>query len=125
MEQRLERTDRLGSERDVGEGLTSGRRISLSNFSGREKGRDQQACHQSKNPHQICDLPAFQIEGFAPTNIFIIEWRLHVENRFKRCIFQCALYKNSRKLLRFRWKRNLYEFLCLCFGLGPAPRAFT
>ena len=95
MEQRSERTDRLGSERDVGEGFTSGRRISLSNFSGREKGWDQQACHQSKNPHQICDLPAFQNGGFALTNIFITEWRLHVENRFKRCIFQCALNKDS------------------------------
>ena len=42
MEQRLERTDRLGSERDVGEGsylqsFTSGRRISQSNISNREK----------------------------------------------------------------------------------------
>ena len=27
--------------------------------------------------------------------------------------------------IRFQWKGNLYEFLCLCFGLGPAPRIFT
>ena len=25
----------------------------------------------------------------------------------------------------FLWLRKLYEFLCLCFGLGPAPRNFT
>ena len=27
--------------------------------------------------------------------------------------------------IRFQWKGSLYEFLCLCFGLGPAPRIFT
>ena len=27
--------------------------------------------------------------------------------------------------MRFLWSGKLYEFLCLCFGLGPAPRIFT
>ena len=31
----------------------------------------------------------------------------------------------SRKYIRFIWEGNLYEFLCLCFGLGPAPLIFT
>ena len=26
---------------------------------------------------------------------------------------------------RFEWEYSLYEFLCLCFGLGPAPRLFA
>ena len=48
MEKRSVRTDRLGNERDVGEGsylqnLTSGRRISQSNISSREKEWEQQA----------------------------------------------------------------------------------
>ena len=54
MEQRPERTDRLGSERDVAEGsylqsFTSGRIISQSNISSREKGWRQQASNQAKN----------------------------------------------------------------------------
>ena len=26
--------------------------------------------------------------------------------------------------MRFTWSGNLYEFLCLCLGLGPPPRIF-
>ena len=40
-------------------------------------------------------------------------------------IFQFPWKKNSRQFVRFRWSRNLYEFLCLYFGLGPALRIFT
>ena len=31
---------------------------------------------------------------------------------------------NVHPFVRFAWSGNLYEFLCLCFGLGPAPRIF-
>ena len=31
----------------------------------------------------------------------------------------------SIKFVWFLWSGKLYEFLCLCFGLGPAPRIFT
>ena len=35
------------------------------------------------------------------------------------------LDKSCRHLVRFLWEGNIYEFLCLCFGLGPAPQVFT
>ena len=35
------------------------------------------------------------------------------------------LQKNSRKYIWFRCSGNLYEFLCLYFSFGPAPRIFT
>ena len=28
-------------------------------------------------------------------------------------------------MIQFRWSNNLYEFLCLHFGLGSAPQTFT
>ena len=28
-------------------------------------------------------------------------------------------------LVRFIWERNLYEFLCLCFGIGPVHSTFA
>lgn len=40
-------------------------------------------------------------------------------------IFGIPLLKDAKKNVRFRWKENLYEFLCLCFGPGPASRTFT
>ena len=33
--------------------------------------------------------------------------------------------KKNRKYVRFFWSGNLCEFICLCFGIGPAPRVFT
>ena len=39
--------------------------------------------------------------------------------------FGIPLDKSSRKYIRFQWEGNLQEFLCLCFGLGPAPLIFT
>ena len=39
--------------------------------------------------------------------------------------FSVPFEKNSRQFVCFRWSGNLYEFLCFCFGLGPAPRIFT
>ena len=35
--------------------------------------------------------------------------------------FSFPLHQSSRNYVRFSWSGNLYEFLCLCFGLGPAP----
>ena len=35
------------------------------------------------------------------------------------------MYQKHRKYIRFCWDGQLYEFLYLCFGLGPAPRTFT
>lgn len=36
-----------------------------------------------------------------------------------------VIAKEHRKFLRFQWKGNLYEFLCLPFGLSSAPLIFT
>ena len=54
MEQISERTDKLGSEKDVGEGsylqsFTSERRISQSNISSREKDGDNRPLNNLKN----------------------------------------------------------------------------
>ena len=43
---------------------------------------------------------------------------------FQAC-FSVPLEKISRQFVRFRWSGTFYEFLCLCFGLGPARRIFT
>ena len=43
----------------------------------------------------------------------------------KDAYFGIPLAQKSQKYVRFSWKNNLYEFKCLCFGLGPAPRIFT
>ena len=43
----------------------------------------------------------------------------------KDAYFTVPLDKLCRHLVRFLWEGSFYEFLCLCFGLEPAPRVFT
>ena len=35
-----------------------------------------------------------------------------------------SLLRESRKYVPFQWEENLFKFVCLCFGLGPAPWIF-
>ena len=42
----------------------------------------------------------------------------------KDAYFSVPLHKNSQKIEQFLWAGNLYEFLCVCFGLIPAPRIY-
>ena len=41
------------------------------------------------------------------------------------CKKDLPITQKYRKYPRFKWEGSLYEFLCLCFGLGPAPLKFT
>ena len=43
----------------------------------------------------------------------------------KDAYFMLPIHKNDRKFLRFSFKQNLYEFVCLPFGLSIAPYVFT
>ena len=43
----------------------------------------------------------------------------------KDAYFCVPLKKESRKYVRFQWEGTLYEFLCLCFVLGPASLIFS
>ena len=48
-------------------------------------------------------------------------WKIDLKDAY----FSVPLHKESQKYIRFQWKGRLYQFLCLCFGLAPAPRFFT
>ena len=39
--------------------------------------------------------------------------------------FSIPIHESYRKFLRFIWKEQLYEFVCLPFGYSLAPRTFT
>ena len=39
--------------------------------------------------------------------------------------FCIPLAEKSKKFVRFYWEGDLYQLLCLCFGLSPAPYVFT
>ena len=43
----------------------------------------------------------------------------------KDAYFSVPLHQSSINYVQFSWSENLYDILCLRFGLGPAPRIFT
>ena len=43
----------------------------------------------------------------------------------KDVYFSVPVHHSSRNYVPFSWSGNLYEFLCLCFHLGTAPRILT
>ena len=67
----------------------------------------------------------FKMEGLKDVKHLLNkgDWMCKID--LKDAYFSVPLGTRSRKLVRFRWKGVLYEFLCLAFGIGPAPRIFT
>ena len=43
----------------------------------------------------------------------------------KDAYFVVPLDKSCHHLARLLWEGEIYEFLCLCIGLGPVPRVIT
>ena len=60
----------------------------------------------------------FKMEGLSVLKEFL-------QARPRDRCFSVAFHQNFQKYLRFSWRGNLYEFLCLCFDVGPAPKIFT
>ena len=48
-----------------------------------------------------------------------------MQDRSQRRLLCNSSQQTVIKYVRFKWLDNLYWFFCLCFGLGPAPKAFT
>ena len=44
---------------------------------------------------------------------------------FEGYLFLCPIKQKIREMCEISLVRYLHEFICLCFGLGPAPRVFT
>ena len=67
----------------------------------------------------------FKMEGMHSIKDLLQEHDFLIKIDLKDAYFGIPLDKSSRKYIRFQWEGNLYEFLCLCFDLGPAPLIFT
>ena len=51
------------------------------------------------------------------------DWMASID--LKDAYFSVTMAQQDRKLLRFSWQGQMYEFQCLPFGLSSAPRVFT
>ena len=66
-----------------------------------------------------------KVEGMHLIKYLLQKHDFLIKIDLKDTCFGILLDKNSKKNIRFQWEGNLYEFLCLYFGLGPAPPIFT
>ena len=78
-----------------------------------------------KNLNSFIPYQHFKMEGLHYLKYQSQEGDYMCKLDLKDAYFCVPLSQTSRRFVRFHWSGNLYEFLCLCFGLGPAPRIFT
>ena len=67
----------------------------------------------------------FKMEGLKQLKDLLRQNDLILKMNLEDAYFSIPLHPEKQKHVRFQWKANLYQFLYLCFGLGPAPRIFT
>ena len=98
----------------------------LSNlFLVRKKDGSYRPVTNLKTLNQFVPYMHFKMESLQTLKYMMKERYYMCKIDLKDAYFIILLDKSCRHLVRFLWEGNLYEFLCLCFGLGPAPRVFT
>ena len=98
----------------------------LSNlFLVRKKDRGCRLVLNLKTLNQFLPYILFKMESLW-TLIYMMKERDYMcKFNLKDTYFSVPIYKSCGNLVRFSWEANLYEFMRLCFGLGPVPQIFT
>ena len=94
-------------------------------FVVREKRQGKPVCGERKIHKPVHSISAFQNGRFVLPPQITIRGRFHVQDGYKRCLLFSSTVSVIKNYVRFSWSENLYESLCLCFGLRPAPRIFA
>ena len=82
-------------------------------------------CNKSKISEQFHTLPTFWNWRDAFNKGSLPRKRLFDKDKSKRCLIWHTTRQTLKKIYLFSMEGNLFEFPCLCFGLGPAPLIFT
>ena len=77
-----------------------------------------------KNFTKFIPYDHFKMEGLHCLKYILEQDHLVCRIDLKETYFSVLLNKNSQKFFRFQWRSNLYELLCLCFGLRLTPKFF-
>ena len=101
------------------------RSISEQYSPGKKEGWGKSSLYKLKSSQQVYSIQAFQNGRFALLEIPSQDKRFSLQDRSEKCHLSVPLCMSSRKFVIFAWSRKLYDFLHLCFGLGPAPRIFS
>lgn len=78
-----------------------------------------------KNLNNHVPYKHFKMEGLQLISHMLRKGDFMCKLDLKDAYFCLPLHKESYPFVKFQWDGKLYQFTCLCFGLGPAPRTFT
>lgn len=78
-----------------------------------------------KKPNEFVDCPHFKMEDYRIVCNIMQKDCFMGSIDLKDAYHLIAVHESHRKYLRFKWKDELYEYMCLSFGLSTAPRVFT
>ena len=78
-----------------------------------------------KTLNQFVPYMPFKMESLQTLKYMMKERDYMCKIDLKDAYFTVPPDKSCLDLMRFLWEGNLHKFLCLCFGLGTAPRVFT
>ena len=67
----------------------------------------------------------FKMETLQNLKQILQEGDLMIKLDLRDAYYAVPLSQESQHLVKFLWKGTLYKFICLCFGIGPAPRVFS
>ena len=90
-----------------------------------KKDRGNRPVKNLKNVNKFIPYEHFKMEGLHCMKFILEQDDLLGKTDIREKYFSVPFKKNSQKFARFQCSGNLYEFLCLCFGLRLAPRIFT
>ena len=101
------------------------RSICQQHFSETEKRRSSSSDYKFEKMEPIIPYLHLKMEGLKQLKDLLRQSDLMVKIVLKEAYFSIPMHPETQKYVKFQWKGNLYQFLCLCFVLGPAPRIFT
>ena len=78
-----------------------------------------------RNLNQIIPYHKFKLESMKQLKELLQKGDLLVKIDLQDAYFAIPLHQQSQNLVKFRWQGTLFQFLVMCFGIGPAPRVFT
>ena len=78
-----------------------------------------------RNLNKIIPYHKFKLERMKQLKELLQKGDLLVKIDLQDAYLAIPLHQQSQNLVKFRWQRTLFQFLVMCFGIGPAPRVFT
>ena len=94
-------------------------------FLREKKDGGQRPVFNLKRLNTAVEYKHFKMEGLQMMKTVIQQGDWLIKLDLKDAYFCVAMNAHHKKYLRFKWQETLYEFQCLPFGLGSAPRDFT